>query len=195
MTDQDKLIWERFRIKHNDTLPFTGWAKVDRDDLAKVFRDLGYRYGAEIGTANGVYAKILCQLVPGLHLLCIDPWQAYHMISQEKCDERYAEARERLLPFNAELIRKPSLEAVKDVPLASLDFVYIDGNHEFDAVMQDIIQWAPRVRPGGMVTGHDYYHFYRSGVIQAVDVYTRVHNIQQWYITKDGEPSWLWVQG
>jgi hypothetical protein len=44
----------------------------------------------------------------------------------------------------------------RDVTNGSLDFVYIDGNHRFEQVVADLAAWAPKVRPGGIVAGHDY---------------------------------------
>jgi len=130
-----------------------------------------------------------------LKLLCIDPWAPYRANSVEKMEATYQHAKEQLAPFDATLIRKTSMDAVKDIPDESLDFVYIDAMHEFDPVILDIIHWAPKVRPGGIVSGHDYCWYYQGGVVQAVGAYTRCHDIQTWYVTqRDKEPSWLWVK-
>ena len=45
-------------------------------------------------------------------------------------------------------------------------------------VMQDLIEWTKKVRPGGIVSGDDYYQFRKAGVIEAVDIYTKVHGIR-----------------
>jgi len=98
--------------------------------------------------------------------------------------------------FTVEIIRKTSIEAVKDVPDGSLDFVYIDALHEFDPVMMDLIEWVPKVRKGGIVAGHDYSNvFYQFGVIEAVRAYTYAHNVYHWYVTDmDHHPSYFWVK-
>lgn len=49
---------------------------------------------------------------------------------------------------------------------ASLDFVMIDGDHRYEAVLADIDAWWPKVRPGGLLTGDDYH---MAGVSRAVD--------------------------
>src|SRR3990172_1649083 len=187
--DADKLIRHKLRIKPGDSLPFTGWHNATRQDLAQVFADLNYMRGAEIGVAEGRYSEVLLRTVPGLELLCIDPWIAYERISQELCDGRYRQAVERLTPYAITFMRMPSMDAVREILEESLDFVYIDGRHEFDWVMLDIIEWSKRVRKGGIVSGHDFFHFYRAGVVDAVLAYTRAHNIAQWYITKEKEAS------
>jgi hypothetical protein len=38
----------------------------------------------------------------------------------------------------------------------SLDFVYIDANHTYEGVKEDIKYWYPKVKPGGLLLGHDY---------------------------------------
>lgn len=173
--------------------------------LTRLFAELGYTVGAEIGVEQGRYSEEICRANPAVRLYCIDPWQAYDRyadhVSQRKLDGFYDEAMQRLRVFNTVVIRKTSMEAVKEFRLSLLDFVYIDGNHEFEFVVNDIIQWAKIVRPGGIVAGHDYK---REGaertpipfhVIEAVQAYTSAYHIKPWFIwTKDKCPSWMWVK-
>jgi hypothetical protein len=49
----------------------------------------------------------------------------------------------------------PSTEASALFPDESLDLVFIDGNHGYSHVKQDIRAWLPKVRPGGVLCGHD----------------------------------------
>jgi len=59
-----------------------------------------------------------------------------------------------------------SLEAVLMIPDISLDFVFIDAMHTYEAVKEDIRAWFPKIRSGGIVAGHDYSW---DGVKKAVD--------------------------
>lgn len=167
-----------------------------RRHLAYMFGVLGFKTGAEVGVANGKYSEMLCNLNPGVKLLSVDPWSSYSEDPRRgrKHEQAYREATERLTPYNATLIRKKSMDGVKDIPKGSLDFVYIDGNHTFDYVMQDIIEWSKRIRPGGIVSGHDYYKFRNAGIIEAVDTYTKVHKIKQWFLCDERTPSFFWVK-
>ena len=70
------------------------------------------------------------------------------------------------------------MNAVKRIPDGSLDFVYIDSNHSYDYVMEDLINWSRKVRKGGIVSGDDYYNFGGAGVVGAVDDYTKAHGIK-----------------
>lgn len=51
---------------------------------------------------------------------------------------------------------------------ASLDYVYIDADHHYDAVCRDIDAWLPKIKPGGLISGHDFCEYPEFGVIQAV---------------------------
>ena len=51
---------------------------------------------------------------------------------------------------------------------ASLDFVFIDADHSYEAVKRDIAAWLPKVKSGGVIAGHDYCHWPGFGVIEAV---------------------------
>lgn len=137
--------------------------------MAKHFADRGFTKGAEVGVADGRYSEILCENIPNLELMAVDPFYR---------PGHYEKTQERLKKYNATIIRKTSMEAVLDVPDGLLDFVFLDGNHRFDFVMEDIIGWSRKVRTGGIVAGHDYYHFNDSGVVEAVNIFTQLHRIE-----------------
>jgi len=174
-------------------------------ELLALWHELDYREIVEVGTEGGRYAEEICRANPQAHLTCVDPWLAYDRyedhVSQPKLDGFYAQATQRLAPYNATLIRETSLQAVERIQPGSLDAVFIDGNHHFDFVVQDIIAWAPKVRVGGMVAGHDYKPEGAErtpipfGVIEAVTAYTAAHKIKPYFITtRDKCPSWFWIK-
>lgn len=191
--DPNRLIRQRWHIKTGDTLPFKGWKHdTTRNDLHLIWAELGYKEGAEIGVGTGRHAIQMLRTIPDLHLNAVDPWEAYWRCSQRICDKRFDATTNRLKDQNVTIVRKHSIDASRDFEDGSLDFVYVDGDHRFDAVMMDIILWAPKVRKGGCIAGHDYYHFYQSGVIDAVRVYTWAHRIITWYVTWEKTATWLW---
>ena len=172
-----------------------------RGDLAKHFASLGYTKGAEVGVADGRFSFYMCSHIPNLELICVDPWEPYPEnrrysgISKRDGYRPNEElARIRMAPYGAKMMKMMSMDAVREIPMESLDFVYIDAHHDFDYVMQDIIEWAKRVKKGGVIAGHDYYDFKSSGVREAVDAYVRVHKIAKLYLTDEREPSWFFVK-
>jgi hypothetical protein len=60
--------------------------------------------------------------------------------------------------------------------------------------MQDLIGWYPKVRSGGMMSGHDYCLLHDCGVIPAVNAFTWAHDIKYWYVTNEFLASFFWVK-
>jgi predicted O-methyltransferase YrrM len=168
-----------------------------REDLARLFAELGYTKGAEIGVSAGAYSLCLCRSIPNLELFCVDPWKVERYGNARKMEVYYQRCLARLPPYGAKLMRMTSVEAAKLIPDDSLDFVYIDALHDYDNVKMDIELWAPKVRMGGIVSGHDYVELHYFGVIQAVDEYTKANNIVFYttrpeYLRDFVVPSWFW---
>lgn len=170
-----------------------------RKDLARLFRGVG----AEIGVERGVFSKTICQQNPDTKLFLIDPWKAYHgyrdHVTQSKLDAFYEETAVRMAPFFTKTIRKFSVDAMLDFEDESLDFVFIDANHDYEHCMEDIKGWYKKVKKGGIVSGHDYIkrkgqdHLY--GVKQAVNDFCNENNIQTLIIYRgDSSPSWMFYK-
>ncbi len=177
----------------------------DRNELARYFNTLGFKVGAEVGVCDGRYSQKLCESIPGLKLYCIDAWKAYSDNSQDGTQAQLNKSLritlDRLKTYDATIIMKWSLEAVKEIENESLDFVYIDANHKFDYAMEDIIAWTRKVRKGGIVSGHDYWNIKDFGVVTAVDTYTKVHGYKleiagadQMMDGRKFGPSWWFVK-
>ena len=164
-------------------------ARLTRKRLMQLYGEWGFKKGAEIGVDRGRFSEFMCQSMPELDLLCVDPWRV-----KLRGDSRYASTTERLEPYNCVIVRRNSMDAVVNVPNDSLDFVYIDGDHHADYVVTDLVMWARKVKIGGIVSGHDYYRFRQAGVVEAVDFYTKVHGITQWFLTDERTPSFFWIK-
>lgn len=185
----EDYIIQKYNIDVGDQFFIDVQGMVGSIDLVKLFAELGFKKGVEVGTDQGEFAEVLCKTIPDLDLSCVDPWKAeayepgYQPESYEKqeyFDKRHEETRHRLAGFNATLIRKTSMEAVKDFPDNSLDFVYIDANHDFLNVTQDVHYWLKKVRPGGILSGHDYCKFpFRkyNHVKKVVQAYASSYNL------------------
>lgn len=186
---------------------------VNRHTLAQWFNELDFKIGVELGVDAGEYSEMICKFAPKLELHCVDAWQMYpeytDSLNEPGIEAKYTMAKNRLAPYNAKIVRAFSDKAVNLYPDNSLDFVYIDANHELPFCMWDIIMWEQKVRPGGIVTGHDYIRFRRSKafkceVIEATHWFTYLRNISPWFILgtrrkvvgelRDDSRSWMWVK-
>ena len=170
-----------------------------RNDLAMVFKELGFKEGVEVGTEGGKYAFVLCESNPELKLFCIDPYlvyengEGYKDINQNQFEKIYESAKARLAPYNASIIRGLSMDVVDDFEDNSLDFVYIDGNHRLDYVVQDLIKWTDKVKPGGIVAGHDFIRLrgqYYSHVPYALEAYVKSYFIPQFFVMDNKKSSY-----
>jgi len=178
-----------------------------RVDLAKLFAELDYHTGVEVGTYSGSFAITMSINVPKLKLYCVDAWSTYAGLNDYTdaayLDEIYRLARRRLGPYKGvEIVKKLSMDALEMFEDESLDFVYIDANHEFPYVAEDIFFWSKKVKHGGIVSGHDYLKTPRKdGMVQVkevVDAYTEAFNIEPWFVvdecTLDRAGSFFWVK-
>lgn len=180
----------------------TVYPQAGRREFLQACAALGLTRGAEIGVWKGGFAEKMCRAIPGLSLLCVDPWRTYEAYQEQKnnqilMDAAYREAVARLAPFACTIRRQTSVEAAANVPDQSLDFVYLDGNHRRSFVIEDLTIWAPKVRPGGLIAGHDYRDNPRKPFIEvkaAVDAFTHGHQITPWFVlARDQSPSFCWV--
>ncbi len=80
-------------------------------------------------------------------------------------------------------LRMSSLEASKQFEDKSLDFVFIDAAHDYENVKKDILAWTPKLKDGGILSGHDINY---GPVAKAVD---EVIGIDNYYTTE-----YCWVK-
>ena len=141
----------------------TTFGSMNYNVLANILKSLDviqYGCGAEIGVLYGDTSLHLLKEFPRLNLYSVDPYLAYDEPdrTQQKMDQFEAEARGKLAPFGSRAImmKMTSVEAAPAITDDTLDFVFIDAQHTYEAVKEDIATWFPKVRPGGLITGHDY---------------------------------------
>ena len=181
-----------------------------RIDLPEFFSEMGYKTGAEIGVYKGGFTERFCKL--GLKMFAVDPWSPYYGDrDSNRLELIYKEAQERLAPYDCTIIRSRSMVAVRNFRPEQLDFVYIDGDHRFLQVAEDVVEWAKRVRKGGVVAGHDYFtslpwaRKFRCQVGVVIDAYTKAFGIDNWYLLGDLDPktepewmdwrlTWMWIK-
>ncbi len=155
--------------------------------------------GAEVGVFQGVNAENILQHLNIKKLYLVDPYAPYpEYLDSTTPVLKQAEkiSAERLEPYKEKIvwIRKFAAEAKKDIP-DMLDFVYIDANHSYGFAFQDVENFWPKIRKGGVLSGHDYYDFPDTaprprGVKRAVDEFAAKNKLKvcsegiDWWIVK-----------
>src|SRR3990167_7251194 len=165
---------------------------VSRHELPEFFKEMGYKVGAEIGVYKGEFTEDFCKA--GLKMYAIDPWHSYSgagrgATDQDRQEFLYSHTHRVLDKYDdCTIIRKTSMDAVHYFKDRSLDFVYIDGDHNFKHIAEDIYEWTWKVKIGGVVSGHDYFSTNpkaRNVICQVgpvVDAYIKIFKIDNWYI-------------
>lgn len=174
-----------------------------RKELIQMLAERGAKIGVEVGTDHGKYAQQLLEGIPDLKLCCVDPWVAYtegnEVHTQEEVEEIYKEAKQRLEPYGCIIERSTSMEVANRVTDNTLDFVFIDGNHSYSFVKEDVTEWTKKVKPGGIVCGHDYKEDKVNdyGVIEAVNEYVKENHVSPWFILHAGGTfvdCWMFIK-
>lgn len=80
-----------------------------------------------------------------------------------------------------------SVDAAAAFADQAADFVFIDAAHSFDAVSRDLAAWWPKLRPGGLIAGHDYTH--GPEVKAAVDAFVAAHGLDPAF--RPSRNSWM----
>lgn len=162
------------------TLPDLIWLnKTARD--ASVFVEVGSWAGrSSDAILSGSKGKVYC----------VDTWQGAKDV--QDLTNGMAKERDMLEVFksnvghykNLNIVHKSSIEGAKDFEDNSLDVCFIDAGHTYEEVLEDIKAWLPKVKPDGILCGHDYLPDTWMGVVKAVD---------ENFGKPDEVVDWIWV--
>ena len=141
-------------------------------------REFVPKLGAEFGVWRGSFSMKMLDHFSGLTLLLVDPWElANDGGGMTNGSPDRSKQMKKLMLQNTEkfigrcvVFQMFSVQAAKMVADRLLDFVFIDARHTYKNVLEDIRVWVPKVRKGGVISGHDYGGNF-TGVQRAVNQY------------------------
>lgn len=173
-----------------------------------------FKVGVEVGVRTGWFSKYILDHTQ-MKVYAIDPWED----NDELADAEYAydSCKKRLRPYKhrVKLIKGWSPQEAARFKDGRVDFVYIDALHDYESVKKDIEGWWPKVRKGGIISGHDFNRTEWPGVVKAVEEFCEKNRIsyfltglvgnattsrtgdwdeydgdeQSWFVVKGGEPE------
>jgi predicted O-methyltransferase YrrM len=140
--------------------------KPFRHSWMQIIKETGAWRVAEIGICYGLMAQIVLSRISQLkEYWAIEPWSVEYAseplvmkLTAEEWDEWYFQVVSLCGEFKClRVLRMPSCDAAKQFPDGYFDTVFIDANHGFPAMLDDIEAWLPKIADGGVLCGHDYH--------------------------------------
>lgn len=168
--------------------------KIPRHRRRRVWKPFMEKYKCqiicEVGVQEAKNFMLMIEHNPRV-AIAIDPWIDDGVVSrnsslypQEALDQQYESLKQlaKEKPF-IQVVRKYSFDAVHDYPDNYFDFVYIDADHTYNAVLKDVKDWYPKVKRGRFLVGDDYRNVkklktgIRFGVIKAVNEFANANGL------------------
>lgn len=135
---------------------------LDRVQGHAVFVEIGSYYGR---SAAYMGEEIKRRLLP-VKFYCVDPWAGTMKCPNDIFPEFQRNISRAGVWDYVTPIRQRSVDAALNFEDGTVDFVFVDGDHSFDAVVEDILTWRPKLKATGRMAGHDID---REDVLRAVE--------------------------
>ncbi len=167
-----------------------------RNDIIPMLEKLKWKTAIEVGVQKGLFAKKMLDNWPSCReYKLVDLWgqEAGYQEPGDHPKEFHVQAlgqtRRRVKPYSdkVEFFIMRSTDASKHLEDNHFDFVYLDARHDYCAVAEDIAHYWPKVRPGGILAGHDF--------IDAQYALDRLGEKENWGVCEDGTKQPRAVRG
>jgi hypothetical protein len=179
-----------------------GWAQYYYGIFSSIIRENNFTKCAEVGIGYGFHAKDILDNTNVEKLYLIDPMQFYpndgfatDVLSYGGFDKLVRNINLHLAPYANRYtwFRQPSITITNDqIGDETLDAVFIDGDHSYEAVIEDLTFWWTKLRKGGMLLGDDYSGF--VGVRTAVHEFSETNGIKYDFLTKNNYPIFRFIK-
>jgi hypothetical protein len=149
------------------------WSKIgNRNNTPLILNHMRAVSVAEIGVRAGDFSKIILSSPHIKRFFAIDCWDLYVSADQndvgwtrERLRQTYETFKEKFCnDTRVEIIKKLSSDAHNEIPDGSLDFIYLDGSHTYESVIQDLENYWPKMTHNSIVSGHDFINYWFKGI-------------------------------
>ena len=142
-------------------------------EIRDIIMQRGLKIIAEVGMYEAKHAANVLEVAASTleKYYWIDPWAEYAELGQSESMDMKMKALTRkrwdsmarmvysfatAYPEMVRVIRLPSVDAAGLFADAVFDLVYIDADHSYLPLLEDIISWLPKIKDGGIISGHDF---------------------------------------
>jgi len=139
-----------------------------REDLANILEAEGKTVGLEIGVQQSEFSSAVLERWTNCErYILLDPWQHQEHyedganVAQDLQEKLFMETKQRLSRFEGggvelRYIRDFSSNGHREIADNSLDFIYFDARHDYQAMREDLLLFWPKLKCGGIFAGHDF---------------------------------------
>jgi hypothetical protein len=182
----------------------------DRDEMISFLRKNYFNDNInilEVGTHSGNYAERIYQIFPKSSIYLLDTWDSnntdfYYSTRPGLVEKAYAMTLEKFKDKpNVNIIKADSVVAYKEFQDNFFDWIYIDGDHSYDGVKNDLQNWFKKLKINGIMSGHDWDvnssnpEFEKFGVQKALTEFLEDFNnsIQLNLTNEINHKSWFFI--
>ncbi len=151
----------------------------------------------EIGVWRGDFSEKIYNFSKPKELILVDPWifiekirgcapqvDGNEPLDQKYFDEAKSKTKKKFINCeNVKIVSKNSADASFLFPNNYFDYIYIDGEHTYEAVTSDLFHWYPKLKINGKIYGDDYYWREENN-------YFSLHKAYQDFIIKKNIKNW-----
>jgi len=136
-----------------------------------------FKTAIEVGVRTGWFSKYILDHTQ-MQVWAIDPWETNPELAKN-ATMCYYECQDRLGRYGnrAQMIKGYSPQEAVNFKDKAVDFIYIDGLHDYESVKKDVEAWWPKIRDGGVLSGHDYNPVKWPGVVKAVNEFCQAKEV------------------
>lgn len=176
------------------------WPSLYYGVFSDIINENNYKVVAEVGCGYGQHSKHILKTTNVQKLFMIDSYKYYDndgfsegiknvnvpgYTLEKKFDDFSMMVAKDVSEFGerVQFVRASSLEAANHFPDEILDAIFVDANHTFEYVIDDLNTWWSKVKPGGIMAGDDYW---MEDVEKAVKLFAQQHGLTVQFRIKEG---------
>jgi protein-L-isoaspartate O-methyltransferase len=158
------------------------------DDALKINKKINI---VELGCCQGGATKLFALMFKSV--VTIDAWdeaykEGYRELSKDYLINAEQAARKSLGKYkNVTIVKGFSDKVAQNYEDDSFDMIYIDSAHDYKTVKKELIAWLPKVKKGGILSGHDFKNILgvRQAVIEVIGRVDKLYEDTSWMVVND----------